>query len=114
MAEHDRDADVDGAPPIGGKPSTDALMAENFDEADVDGAPPSGGKPSTDAHWHLHCSRSQETCPFGGTPPATSMPVLGNVRRTIGASCYQYPKECSLVFTPSWLSAGIGMPLSSG
>ena len=49
MAEHDRDADVDGAPPIGGKPSTDALMAENFDEADVDGAPPSGGKPSTDA-----------------------------------------------------------------
>ena len=49
MAEHARDADVDGAPPIGGKPSTDALMAENPDEADVDGAPPIGGKPSTDA-----------------------------------------------------------------
>ena len=49
MAEHDRDADVDGAPPIAGKPSTDALMAENSDEADVDGAPPIGGKPSTDA-----------------------------------------------------------------
>ena len=43
-----READVDGAPPIGGKPSTDALI-ENFDEADVDGAPPIGGKPSTDA-----------------------------------------------------------------
>ena len=41
------------------------------------------------------------------------MPVLGNVHRTIGASCYQYSKECSLVLTPSWLSAGIGMPLSS-
>ena len=65
-------------------------------------------------HWHLHCSRSQEMCPFGGTPPATLMPVLVNVRRTSGASCYQYPKECSPVFTPSWLSAGIGMPLSSG
>ena len=57
-------------------------------------------------HWHLHCSRSRETCPFGGTLPVTLMPVLVNVRRTIGASCYQYPKECSLVFTPSWLSAG--------
>ena len=49
MAGHDRGADVDGAPPSGGKPSTDALMAENCDEADVDGAPPGGGKPSTDA-----------------------------------------------------------------
>ena len=48
MAEHDRGAEVDGAPPSGGKPSTDALMAENCDEADVDGAPPSG-KPFTDA-----------------------------------------------------------------
>ena len=64
-------------------------------------------------HWHLHCSRSQEMCPSGGTPRVTSMPVLGNGHRTIGASCYQYHKECSLVFTPSWLSAGIGMPSSS-
>ena len=49
MAEHDREADVDGAPPSGGKPSPDALMAEQCDDAEVDGAPPSGGKPFTDA-----------------------------------------------------------------
>ena len=98
MAEHDRGADVDGP----------HLVVENhpwmlFCLLSLRAC-----------YWYLHYSRSRETCLFGGTLPVTLMPVLVNERRTIGASCYQYPKEYSLVFTPSWLSAGIGMPLSGG
>ena len=32
---------------------------------------------------------------FGGTLPVTLMPVLVNVRRTIGASCDQYRKSAA-------------------
>ena len=52
-------------------------------------------------YWHLHYSRSQEMCSSGGTWRVTSMPVLGNGHRTIGAPCWQYHRECSQVFTPS-------------
>ena len=100
MAEHDREADVDGAP-RGGKPSTDALMAEQCDEADVDGAKPRGGNPQMlfcllslrACHWQLHCFRSRKTCLFGGT-------LLVNVRRTIWSMLpVSYLKECSPVYT---------------
>ena len=60
MDEHDHEADVDEAPPSGGKPSTDALMAERCDEADVDGAPPSSGSPVTLAS----CRQWRETSSF--------------------------------------------------
>ena len=50
-------------------------------------------------HWLSHCSKSQEMCPSDGTLLATSTPVRVNVRRTIGASCFLYPKECSLECT---------------
>ena len=47
-------------------------------------------------------SKSQEMCPSGGTQRVTSMPVLENGHRTIRASCYQYHRECNLVFALSW------------
>ena len=66
-----------------------------------------------DCPWQLHCSRSQEMCPSSGTLLVTLMPVLGNEHRTIGASCCQCHRECSLVSTPSWPLAGVVMPSSS-
>ena len=60
-------------------------------------------------HWHLHCSRSQETCSFGGTPPATSMSVLENVRRTRSIILPESQRVQPGVYT-----AGVGMLLSSG
>ena len=47
---------------MGGKPSTDVLLSAE----------------SARLPWHLHCSRSQEMCPSGGTLLVTLMPVLGN------------------------------------
>ena len=52
-------------------------------------------------------------CSSDGTLRVTLMPVLGNEHRTIGASCCQCHRECSLVSTPSWLLAGIVMSSSS-
>ena len=65
-------------------------------------------------HWLSRCFKSQETHPSDGTLLATLTPVQVNVRRTIGASCFLYPSECSLECTLSWPSVGIETPLSSG
>ena len=119
MAEHNREADVDEVPPSGEQP-TDALMAEQYDEVEVDEAPPSE-KPSTDALLSAESARLPLTIALLQVTEvspsmellATLTPVLVNVRRTIGASCFECPKECSPEFTLSWLSAGIAMPLSS-
>ena len=76
------------------------------DEAEVDGAPPNG--PSTDALLSAESARLllaiallTGDVAFDGTLLATLTPVLVNVRRTIGASCFQCPKECSPEFTLS-------------
>ena len=104
VAEHACDADVDGAPPIGGKPSTDALMAENPHEADVDGAPPIGGKPSTDALMaeNPHEADVDGAPPIGGKPSTDAFLSAESARLPLALGLLQITGDVPL----RWHTAG--------
>ena len=122
MAEHNGDADVDGARPlVESHPQMLSWQKILMKQMWMEPHPWVENHPwmlfcllnLRACYWHLHCSRSQETCSSGGTPPVTSMPVLGERAPHNWSIMFPYPKECSLVFQPSWLSAGIEMPSST-
>ena len=109
MAEHDREADVDGPRPVvENHQQMLSWQSSVMKRMSMDGVPPSGGKPSTDALLSAESARlplAVALLQITGDVPlrwhtaGDLAPVLVNVRRTIGASCFQYPKECSPVFT---------------